>query len=498
MGLKLYNTLTRKLEDFVPKKDVVGIYTCGLTVQGPPHVGHIRAAIIRDILTRWLLYLGYKVKTLENFTDVDDKIIEKQKENKTDWRIIAEKNIEKYTKACDKLNIIKATIYPRASQHIEEIISLVQRLIDKGFAYEKQGDVYFSVRKFPDYGKLSKKSIDELISGARIEPTALKEDPLDFAVWKAAKTDEPYWLSPWGKGRPGWHIECSAMSMHYLGESFDIHTGGEDLIFPHHENEIAQSVAATDKEFARYWLHNGWVTLSGEKMSKSTGHYFLIDEVLKDYSPNIVRLYLLKTQYHNQIEFSKERLDETRAAYSRIADYLKEKEFKELSKNSKPLMLDEFTEAMNDDLNTPKALSIIFDLVTRGNEKLGKEEHKDECKEIAASIKYFLAILGFTEEVAYRPELMDVLHDVRKRLKDEGKSTLLDDIASDFLDDFMRVKDENEFFPMMINLLLRIRDRLRREENYELADYIRKRLLQERILVYDKKAGTSTYRMEAR
>lgn len=496
MALKLYNTLTRKSEDFVAKKDVVGIYTCGLTVQGPPHVGHIRAAIIRDILTRWLWHLGYKVTALENFTDVDDKIIEKQKENKLDWRIIAENNIAKYIQACDKLNIIKATVYPRASQHMEEIINLIQRLIDKGFAYEKEGDVYFSVRKFPDYGKLSRKSIDELMAGARIEPSALKKDPLDFTVWKAAKPGEPYWLSPWGKGRPGWHIECSAMSMHYLGESFDIHTGGEDLIFPHHENEIAQSVAATDKEFAHYWLHNGWVLLRGEKMSKSTGHYFLIDELLKDYSPNIVRLYLLKTQYRNQIEFSEERLDEAKSAYSRIADYLKEKEFKELPKDVKPLMLDEFTEAMNDDLNTPKALSIIFDLVTKGNEKLGKKEHENECKAIAASIKYFLAILGFTEEIEYRPELMDVLQDVRKRLKDEGKIKLLDDIAGDFLDEFMHIKDESAFFPMAINLLLRIRNRLRKEKNFEFADYIRKRLLEEGIYIYDKKVGESTYRTE--
>jgi cysteinyl-tRNA synthetase len=497
MGLRLYNTLTKKLEDFVPKKDVVGIYTCGLTVQGPPHVGHIRAAIVRDVLTRWLLHAGYTVTTVENFTDVDDKIIEKQKETHTDWRIIAEGNIEKYLTACNALNIIKASIYPRASQHIEEIMSLVQRLIDRGFAYEKEGDVYFSVRKFPDYGRLSNKSLDELMTGVRVEPSALKEDPLDFAVWKAAKPGEPYWLSPWGKGRPGWHIECSAMSMHYLGESFDIHTGGEDLIFPHHENEIAQSVAATDKEFARYWLHNGWVLLRGEKMSKSTGHYFLIEEVLKDYRPNIIRLYLLKTHYRSQVEFSKERLDEAMSAYARIADYLKEKEFRELPKSTTPLMLDEFTEAMNDDLNTSKALSIIFDLVTRGNEKLGTEEYENECREISASIKYFLAILGFSQEIEYRPELMDVLHDVRKKLKDEGKGKLLDDIAGDFLKDFMSIKDESEFFPMMINLLLRIRDRLRQEKNYELADYIRQRLLQERILVYDGKTGASTYRTEA-
>lgn len=425
MGLRLYNTLTRKTEEFKPRGDTVGIYTCGLTVQGPPHVGHIRSAITRDILIRWLEYSGYTVKSIENFTDIDDKIIEKQRKNKEDWRIIAHRHIEKYLRACDILNIKRATFYPWASQHMEEIIVLVKKLIDKSFAYEKKGDVYFRVRKFPNYGRLSKKSIDELISGARIAPAESKEDPLDFALWKAAKPDEPSWLSPWGKGRPGWHIECSAMSMHYLGESFDIHTGGEDLIFPHHENEIAQSVAATGKEYVRYWMHNGWVTLGGEKMAKSTGHYFLIEDVLKNYSPNVIRLYLLKTQYRNQIEFSKDRLDEAKAAYSRIK--ISVEEFKELPEKIEPLMLGEFTEAMNDDLNTPKALGKIYDLVKKGHEK--------KSVEIAASIKYYLAVLGFREEVESSGELsyqlIDIILHIRNKLRNEKKYDLADEIRTD-------------------------------------------------------------------
>lgn len=425
MGLRLYNTLTRKTEEFKPREDTVGIYTCGLTVQGPPHVGHIRSAITRDILIRWLEYSGYTVKSIENFTDIDDKIIEKQRKNKEDWRIIAHRHIEKYLRACDILNIKRATFYPWASQHMEEIIVLVKKLIDKSFAYEKKGDVYFRVRKFPNYGRLSKKSIDELISGARIAPAESKEDPLDFALWKAAKPDEPSWLSPWGKGRPGWHIECSAMSMHYLGESFDIHTGGEDLIFPHHENEIAQSVAATGKEYVRYWLHNGWVTLGGEKMAKSTGHYFLIEDVLKNYSPNVIRLYLLKTQYRNQIEFSKDRLDEAKAAYSRIK--ISVEEFKELPEKIEPLMLGEFTEAMNDDLNTPKALGKIYDLVKKGHEK--------KSVEIAASIKYYLAVLGFREELENSGELscqlIDIILHIRNKLRNEKKYDLADKIRTD-------------------------------------------------------------------
>ncbi len=488
MGLKLYNTLTRKAEDFEPAKDVVRIYTCGLTVQGPPHLGHMRAYMVRDILVRWLEYLNFKVKTLENFTDIDDKIIEKQKQLKKDWRIIAQENIAKYLDAVDRLNIKRAEFYPRASQHIVEIVALVQKLLDKGFAYEKGGDVYFRVRKFSNYGKLSKKSIDELMSGARILPTEHKEDPLDFALWKAAKSDEPYWLSPWGKGRPGWHIECSAMSLHYLGETFDIHMGGEDLIFPHHENEIAQSEAATGKKFARFWLHNGWVTLGGEKMAKSTGHYFLIEDVLKDYTPNVIRLYLLKTQYRNQIEFSRERLDEAKAAYLRIQTYVYG--FRELAVIDKPLMLKEFTDAMNDDLNTPKALGILYDLVTKG--------YEEENADIAASVKSYLKILGFEEDVPTEPlgEVIGVLREVRDKLRTEKKDDMLGAIKSDFLEIMDKIKNVNDVFPAITSLLLDIRNRFRKEKNYESADYIRKRLIEIGIQIFDKEANVSTYRVE--
>lgn len=488
MDLRLHNTFSNKVEDFKPIGDRVGIYTCGLTVQGPPHLGHIRAAVSRDILIRWLLHSGYKVIALENFTDIDDKIIEKQNEQKRDWRIIAEENIAKYMKACDELNIIRANVYPKASQHIEEIIELVSRLVKKGFAYEKGGDVYFKVRQFPDYGKLSKKSIDDLISGARCALTELKDDPLDFALWKAAKSGEPYWDSPWGKGRPGWHIECSAMSMHYLGETFDIHTGGEDLIFPHHENEIAQSECATGKKFARYWLHNGWVTLGGEKMAKSTGHYFLIEDILKDYRPNIIRLYLLKTQYRHQIEFSRERLDEAKAAYLRIQTYIHG--FEKLAETTEPLNLKEFTAAMDDDLNTPMALGIIFDLIKQGYEK--------ESPDIAASVVFYLNILGFTQDEPEQPidEVMEVLREVKAKLKPE-KSTLLNAAAQDLWNQLESIKSSNEFFPNIVNVLLGIRNRLRKEKDYELADFIRERLAQKGIQIFDK-GDTSTFRVEVK
>lgn len=483
MGLQLYNTLTKKTEDFEPKvKNTVGVYTCGLTVQGRPHVGHIRAALTRDIIVRWLEHLNYHVMSVENFTDIDDKVIEKQQESGRDWRMIAGTHIREYMEACDKLNIKQASFYPRASQHIEEIIKLVQVLVDKGYAYENAGDVYFRVRNYKDYGKLSNKTIDELISGARIAPHETKEDPLDFALWKAAKPGEPYWFSPWGKGRPGWHIECSAMSMYHLGESCDIHTGGEDLIFPHHENEIAQSVAATGKEFFRYWLHTGWVTLGGEKMAKSTGHYFLIGDILEDYAPNVVRLYLLKTHYRTQIEFSKERLDEAKNAYSRIDDFLSR--FRDLEGTKEPLRQDEFSDAMNDDLNTSRALSIIFDLVTAGYETKDEKERRS----IASSVQYYLGLLGFREK-AERPfkELTDVLEDVLSKLRDAERSRMFEAVAKKFLADFVAIRDEDDFFPVMLNLLLFMRDELRKEKNYEMADYIRKRITEKGILVQDMK-----------
>jgi cysteinyl-tRNA synthetase len=488
MGLRLHNTLSNKIEEFRPLKQTVSIYACGLTVQGPPHVGHIRAYIVRDVLVRWLEHLGYQVKTLENFTDIDDKIIEKQKELKKDWRVIAQDNINIYLDAIKRLNIKPAAFYPRASQHIEEIIELVTKLIEKGFAYERGGDVYFKVRAFKDYGRLSKKSIDELLSGARIAPTEHKTDPLDFTLWKAAKPGEPCWLSPWGKGRPGWHIECSAMSMHYLGETFDIHMGGEDLIFPHHENEIAQAVAATGNDFARYWLHNGWVTLGGEKMAKSTGHYYLIKDLLDKagYHPNVIRLYLLKTQYRNQIEFSQERLDEAKAAYLRIITYIHG--FGKIDAIDMPLMTEQFTEAMDDDLNTPKALGIIFDLIKQGYEK--------PSQDIAASVKYYLNILGFTEDVPQRPlaDIMVVLHEVKKTLG-TSHNALLEKAAKDLWDRLEKITRSKDFFDAVVNILLDIRNQLRAAKDYEHADLIRTQLAQKNIQILDL-GDRSTFRVE--
>ena len=319
MSLKIFDTLRDDRFEFVPLREgKVGMYVCGLTVQGPPHVGHMRAAMVGDLIYRSLSWLGYDVTFLNNFTDVDDKIIVKGAEEGIDYQVVAERNIQSYFRFVDLLGMRRATLYPRVTQHIPEIQALIAELIQKGVAYPAGGDVYFRVEKFKGYGKLSKRKTDELRSGARIEVGEQKESPLDFALWKAAREGEPYWESPWGRGRPGWHIECSAMSMKYLGQSFDIHGGGIDLIFPHHENEIAQSEAATGGTFSNFWVHNGLVLLDGQKMSKSTKHFFLAEEISNLAEPATIRFYLLSTHYRSPIDFSQERLDEAGVAFSRI------------------------------------------------------------------------------------------------------------------------------------------------------------------------------------
>ena len=378
MSLKLTNTLTGRAEEFKPLSGTVGIYTCGMTVQDQPHVGHMRAYVTSDILRRYLEFSGYKVMALQNVTDIDDKIIARSQEEKTDYRIIAERYHQEYLDVADRMNILRPNVFPRATQHIQEMIELIERLVAKGVAYESGGDVYFEVAKFPDYGKLSKKKVEDLIAGHRVALGELKRSPADFALWKAAKPDEPYWHSPWGKGRPGWHIECSAMSMHYLGDTFDIHMGGEDTVFPHHENEIAQSEAATGKPFARFWIHNAHLNLTGEKMSKSTKHFYAARDILDKYSANAVRLYFLKAHYRSPIEFSHERLDEAEAAWTRIDNFLKRATGTDAKPDFAP-----FKAAMDDDLNTPQTLGLIFDAVAAGD---------------AARIQGYLAALGFTTE----------------------------------------------------------------------------------------------------
>jgi len=335
VALKIYDTLTRAKREFEPiRPGQVGMYVCGMTVQGPPHVGHLRAAVVADVIRRYLRLAGYEVTLVHNFTDVDDKIIERSLEEGVDYWEIANRNIRAYLDAMEQLCVEPPTVMPKASEHIADIIALIQDLIDKGHAYASPcGDVYFEVGSFPGYGKLSGRRVDELRAGSRIEVGEEKRNPEDFALWKAAKPGEPAWTSPWGEGRPGWHIECSAMAMRYLGETVDLHGGGVDLVFPHHENELAQSEASTGKCFVHHWIQHGLVNLGGEKMSKSTKHFFLASDVFARVDPLVVRYYLSTTHYRSPIEFSDERLEEAATAPAKIQNFLSEDNLAPIEEN---------------------------------------------------------------------------------------------------------------------------------------------------------------------
>jgi len=377
MPIRIYDTLTREKREFVPvKAGHVGMYVCGMTVQNKPHVGHIRASLSAEVMRRYFESQGYTVTYVYNFTDVDDKIIERATAEGVGFESVSERNIEAYLRFADLHNIQRATHYPRATQHIPEMHAMIGTLIQKDFAYAAGGDVYYDVRKKTDYGKLSGRRVDELREGYRIEPGEAKRDALDFALWKGAKPGEPAWESPWGPGRPGWHIECSAMAMKYLGETFDIHGGGQDLIFPHHENEIAQSEACNGKPFANYWCENGLVNLSGSKMSKSVGNFFFIEDIAKDWDPEVTRFYLLSTHYRSPIEFSTERLSEAATAYGRLRGPLERAQAWTAADGPAPGgMLGEavatagklFHEAMQDDFNSAGALGHLFDLARAVN-----------------------------------------------------------------------------------------------------------------------------------
>ena len=375
MDIRIYDTLQAKKLPFAPvRPGKVSMYVCGMTVQDVPHVGHLRSSIVGDVIRRYLEHRGFEVTFVYNFTDVDDKIIAKAAEQGVTYQDVARKNEELFLQYARALNIKPATHYPRATEHIPEILDLIQKLIDLGKAYPApNGDVYYRVRTFSEYGKLSKKRIDDLRSGSRVEVDEAKDDPLDFALWKAAKPGEPSWQSPWGPGRPGWHIECSAMSMKYCGATLDLHGGGEDLIFPHHENEIAQSEGATGKPFVDFWVHNGWVTLGGDKMSKSTKKFRPITQVVDAFNPEAVRLYLMSTHYRSPIEYSEDRLREAETALARLkTPVLEVRRRRAIEDASSPSEAEvtagvdraivQFDEGMADDFNSSRAVAALFDL----------------------------------------------------------------------------------------------------------------------------------------
>jgi cysteinyl-tRNA synthetase len=373
MTIRAFNTQSRRKEDLVPRRGELGMYVCGVTVYDVSHIGHGRSAIVFDVIRRYLRHRGHAVKLVKNFTDIDDKIIRRASQEGVSARDVSERYIAEYRTDMASLGVLPPDVEPKATEHIPQMIVLIERLIRQGVAYPVDGDVYFEVRRFPGYGKLSGKNLEDLRAGARVEIDERKRDPMDFALWKATKPGEPSWKSPWGDGRPGWHIECSAMAMQYLGETLDVHGGGEDLIFPHHENEIAQSEAATGKPFARYWIHNGFVNLDDEKMSKSLGNTLTIKELVRRHDPEALRLYLLGTHYRNPLEFADERITEAGRALARLRSLKDEAEriagrgtpapgpdgglFEQVAAQRA-----RFEAAMDDDFNTPQALGALFDL----------------------------------------------------------------------------------------------------------------------------------------
>lgn len=447
MGIKVFNTMTRQKEDFVTvEPGVVKMYVCGPTVYNFFHIGNARTFIVFDTIRRYLEYRGYDVKFVQNFTDIDDKMIKRANEEGVTVKDVAEKYIGEYYKDADGLNLKRATVNPRATEFMNEIISFVKDLVDKGYAYEVDGDVYFDTTKFEEYGKLSHQSIEDLEAGARIDVDERKRNPMDFALWKAKKPGEPAWQSPWGEGRPGWHIECSTMACSLLGETIDIHGGGADLVFPHHENEIAQSEARNGHPFAKYWMHAAYLNVNNQKMSKSLNNFFTTREILEKYDAEVVRMFMLSGHYRNPINFSLDLLDQAKAGLDRIynsvgnlehvlevstVETLKEDE-KEFSKK-----LDEyknrFIEVMDDDFNTADGISVIFDLVRDVNTNINESSSKEIAKKALDLIRELGSPLGILQKSkrSSLEEEIEKLIEERQRARKEKNFALADKIRDD-------------------------------------------------------------------
>jgi len=461
MALQIYNTLARKKEDFQTiESDKVRMYVCGPTVYDKAHVGHAMSALVFDIIRRYLEHRGYDVRHIMNYTDVDDKIIQRAYVKKMDPFELAEQYISEYVRHMQELNVLPATFNPRATGEIGNIIELIEGLVEKGFAYEVEGDVYFRVNKFEEYGKLSGRKVEDMRSGSRIDVDERKESPLDFALWKAAKEGEPYWDSPWGKGRPGWHIECSAMSLSHLGEQIDIHGGGNDLVFPHHENEIAQSEAFSGRKFARYWVHNGMLQLSGEKMSKSLGNLVTIEEFLDEHPADVLRMMVLNSGYRSPLTFNDEVIEQTENALDRIHSALKPAlpdaeglPDKDMEKLRGQIQIDRegFESAMDDDFNTAGALGHVFSLVRAINQARMDGADESQLGEAQKALRELTGIFGLTLS--------------EKETEHEADS--------------------------FISLLVEIRTEIRKQKMWELSDLIRDRLAELGVQVEDTKSGST-------
>ncbi|AJO24913.1 cysteine--tRNA ligase [Weizmannia coagulans] len=442
MSIQIYNTLTRKKEPFIPLEEgKVKMYVCGPTVYNYIHIGNARPAIVFDTVRRYLEFRGYDVNYVSNFTDVDDKLIKAAKERGEEVPALSERFIKSYFEDIDALGCCHADAHPRVTENMDTIIAFIEKLIEKGHAYESGGDVYYRTRSFPDYGKLSHQSIDELKSGARIEIGEKKEDALDFALWKAAKEGEISWDSPWGKGRPGWHIECSAMAKKYLGDTIDIHAGGQDLTFPHHENEIAQSEALTDKPFARYWMHNGYINIDNEKMSKSLGNIVLVHDIIERHDPQVLRFFMLSVHYRHPINYSEELLANAKAGLERIkTSYQNVKHRLESSANlaeddEKWLeqvrsLHRQFIEAMDDDFNTANGISVLFELSKQANYYLrGKNTTETVLRAFMKEFETISGVLGLKlEEEVLLDEEIEALIEKRNEARKARNFQLADEI----------------------------------------------------------------------
>ena len=490
--MRFYNTMSNKIEEFETiENGKVKMYVCGPTVYNYIHLGNARPIIVFDTLARYFKYRGYDVTYIQNFTDVDDKIIKRANEEGISVKEVTEKYIKGFFEDIEPLNISDDIVRPKVTENMPEIIEIIKKLIDEGFAYEKDGNVFFEVKKFEEYGSLSNQKIDELEIGARVDIMEEKNNPLDFALWKRKKEGEPYWDSPWGQGRPGWHIECSAMAKKYLGDTFDIHGGGQDLVFPHHENEIAQSRCAYHGNFANYWLHNGFIQVNGDKMSKSLGNFFLLREILGKFPGNVVRLFILGTHYRKPINFSMDNMEDSRKALKNIVTSMnnfseiiekfsgKGSHEGEVSDNTgnnstnefkeKVNELDKkFMEAMDEDMNTPQALAVIFDQI----KETKKFSVNVSSGEEAGALNYSYNSLGKKLEEVLGIEL--VLEEENKNFKNNDKLT-----------------------GNLIELLIKLRADARKEKNFKLSDEIRDNLKELGIEIQDNKDGTTDYTIQS-
>ena len=481
--MKLYNTMTNKIEEFKTiEENKVKMYVCGPTVYNYIHLGNARPIVVFDTLARYFKYKGMEVDYVQNFTDVDDKIINRSIEEGISASEVSEKYIKCFFEDINRLNILESVKRPKVTENMTEIIEIIQKLIDNGFAYEKDGDVYFEVKKYKDYGKLSNQKIEELELGARIDVSEIKKNPMDFALWKKKKKEgEPFWESPWGQGRPGWHIECSAMAKKYLGDTFDIHGGGQDLVFPHHENEIAQSKCAYHGNFANYWLHNGFIQINGDKMSKSLGNFFLLREILEKFSGNVVRLFILSTHYRKPINFSFENMEDMKKALQNIVKSMnkfeaiigkyKNEKTAEITNLDFSQKIDEFDkkfeDAMDEDMNTPQALATIFDQIRETNKFISV--NKDELSTIYAEIEKSYESLKRKIGNVFGIEI-----EMENSAKEEDGENM-------------------ELTKKLIELLIKLRSEARSEKNFKLSDEIRDELKVLGVEIKDNRDGTTDY-----